>query len=53
MNFYQKAKAWLEAKGYEYLGDEGGLIFYKKEKGGQVQAALEADIAAAMTERKG
>lgn len=43
MNFYQASKKYLEDEGYEYLGKEGGLLFYK-DKNGKVWGSRESAV---------
>ena len=33
MNFYLASQKYLEDKGYKYLGEDGGLVFFNDENG--------------------
>lgn len=47
MNFYQATRKFLTSEGYEYLGDEGRLLFYK-DKNGRVWGSRESAVAERM-----
>jgi hypothetical protein len=32
MNFYQSCIQYFKKEGYEFLGEDGGLLFFKDEK---------------------
>lgn len=50
MNLYQAAKKFLTTEGYVYLGNEGGLLFYK-DKNGRVWGSRESAIIEYMVEK--
>lgn len=50
MDFYQTCKKYLENDGYSYLGEDGGLVFFK-DVNGKVWGASEEAIVKKMTEK--
>lgn len=50
MDFHKACKEYLEGKGYKYLGDENGMVFYELPNG-KVQGASESSVAENMNQK--